>query len=534
MSAKRVANKGRTKPVPPAPISKLTRGERNIRWIERYLIVPEGKLVGTPVKMRGWQRVIILQIYDNPKGTRRAIISFGRKNGKTALAACLLLLHLVGPEARQNSQLLSAAQSKEQASLTFKLAMRMVRMSPELSMHVKVMDSVKELHCPEIGTEYKAISAEASTAYGKSPVFIIHDELGQVKGPYSELYEALETATGAQADPLSIIISTQAATDADLLSILIDDAMEESDPRTVLSLFTAPLHLDAFGRDAIMAANPAYGDFQNAVETDGMAADAKRMPAREPQFRNLILNQRTELNSPFLARSLWEATKAPPEPFGQRGVYIGLDLSEVNDLTAAVAISPRWCDTAKQSIWDVVPTFWLPEVGLLERSKRDRVPYLEWARQGLIQTTPGPSIEYEFVAQWMRYQFDEFQILGVGFDRWNWRHFKPWVQKAGFTSAEIDERFVEFGQGFQSMTPALRSLESDFLRTKIAHGDHPVLKMCAVNAVVQSDPAGNRKLAKNKSSGRIDGMVALAIARGVAGEADAQGDEYVSGGVIFL
>ena len=123
-------------------------------------------------------------------------------------------------------------------------------------------------------------------------MLLIHDELGQVRGPRSPLYEALETATGAQESPLSIVISTQAPTDADLLSVLIDDAQGGHDPHTVLSLHTAPAELDPFDEATIRLANPAFGTFLNAREVLAMAQDAKRMPAREAEYRNLILNQR--------------------------------------------------------------------------------------------------------------------------------------------------------------------------------------------------------------------------------------------------
>jgi phage terminase large subunit-like protein len=120
----------------------------------------------------------------------------------------------------------------------------------------------------------------------------------------------------------------------------------------------------------------------------------------------------------------------------------------------------------------------------------------------------------------LRGLFDQLNIKLVGFDRWNWRHFRPWLEKAGFSPAELDERFVEIGMGFQSMSPALRDLESDLLSAKIVHGDHPVLTMCAANAVVTADPAGNRKLDKKKARGRIDGMIALLMARAVAATED--------------
>jgi phage terminase large subunit-like protein len=163
----------------------------------------------------------------------------GRKNGKSALSAMMLLAHLAGPEALANSQIYSAAQSRDQASLVFALAAKMVRMSQDLNAMVTVRDSAKILFCHTHGTTYRALSADATTAYGLSPVFAIHDELGQVVGPRSELYDAIETAMGAHAEPLSVVISTQAPSDADLLLTLIDDAKTGADPKIKLFLHTS-------------------------------------------------------------------------------------------------------------------------------------------------------------------------------------------------------------------------------------------------------------------------------------------------------
>jgi phage terminase large subunit-like protein len=196
-------------------------------------------------------------IYDNEAGTRRAIISRGRKNAKTTECACILLLHHCGPEHRVNSQMYSCAQSRDQAAVLFSLAAKIIRLSPKLQSVIQIKDTAKELLCPALGTSYKALSAEVSTAYGLSPALTIFDELGQVRGPRSALYEALETATAAQADPLTVIISTQAPSDADLLSILIDDAEAGHGPTTVLRLNAAPEDMDAFDEDTIRLANPA-------------------------------------------------------------------------------------------------------------------------------------------------------------------------------------------------------------------------------------------------------------------------------------
>jgi phage terminase large subunit-like protein len=461
--------------------------------------------------LRPWQRTELLRIYDNPAGTRRAILSFGRKNGKTALAAFLLLLHLCGPEGFEhpNSQLFSAAQSRDQAALLFDLAAKIVRFSPALFDVVVIHQAVKELICPELGTVYRALSAEATTAFGLSPVFVVHDELGQVRGPRSRLYEALETATGAQASPLSIVISTQAPNDSDLLSILIDDGIAAHDPRVIVSLHCAPEELYPFGEEAIRLANPAFGDFLNSEETLAMARDAERMPSREAEFRNLILNQRVEASAPFVSRSVWMQCAEQPRPL-QGAVYGGLDLSSTADLTALVLIC-RY-----QNVWQVHPYFWLPDEGLETKSRNDRVPYDVWRDQGLLLTAPGRSVDYSYVAEFLRGLFDEYDIRQIAFDRWGFQHLKPWLKHAGFTDAMIERHFVEFGQGMQSMSPALRTLEGDLLNQRIAHGDHKVLSMCAANAVVQPDPAGNRKLAKNRGTGRMDGMQALAMARGIA------------------
>ena len=482
----------------------------NILWIEKHCVVPEGRNVGQKLVMAPFMRDDFEAIYDNPHGTRRAILTRGRKNAKTTEAALILLLHLCGPRAKPNSQLYSTAQSRDQAGVLFALAAKIVRMSPTLRNAVVIKETAKQLIFPGMGTVYRALSAEAATAFGLSPALVCHDELGQVRGPRSSLYEAMETATAAQEEPLSIVISTQAPTDNDLLSILIDDATAGHDPRTIVRMHTASPDLDPFSLEAIKAANPGFGIFMNQAEVLAMGEDARRMPSRQAEYENLVLNRRVEVSNPFVSSSVWKTCGGEVlDDFGRRPIYAGLDLAETNDLTALVLIAGH------EGAWHVKPTFWLPSNGLLERARTDRVPYDLWAKQGFLETTPGKSVEYEFVAERLRGLFDRYDVRQVAFDKWNFKHLRSWLEKAGFSDREL-ERFVEFGQGFQSMSPALRDLESDLLSGKIAHGNHPVLTMCAANAVVTMDPAGNRKLDKKKAHGRIDGMVALAMARAVA------------------
>ena len=506
-------------------MGELKRSARNIKWIEQYCRVPEGMHVGQRLKLRPFQKNLLRKIYDNPHGTRQAIVSFGRKNAKTTLAACLLLLHLTGPEARPNSRLNSAAQSRNQAALLFDLAAKMVRMSPDLNDVVLVRDSTKQLFCQELGTLYQALSAEAKTAYGLSPVFVVHDELGQVKGPRSELYEALETAMGAHRNPLSIVISTQAPTDADLLSVLIDDAVEGNDPRVVVALYAADLEISPFTVKAIRQANPAYGYFLSADEVKGQAAAAKRMPSRQAAYLNLVLNQRVERASPFIPHGVWMESSGPVADFSGLPVWGGLDLGEAsNDLTALVWVAP------KDGVWQVRPTFWLPEDALWEKARADGAPYDLWRQQGYLETTPGKTIEYGYLAAHLIKACNEMDVRKIAYDRWNFNQFKRALREAGFSEWQLEgdgALFEMFGQGYKSMSPAVRTLESDLLNEKVAHGGHPLLAWCNKNTKVLTDPAGNRKPVKRHETDRIDGIVALLMARSVAEHAAPEPEESI-------
>lgn len=488
---------------------RLKRSDRVIRWIETYCRIPEGDFVGQPVRLRPFQKKIIRTIYDTP--TRRAIITMGRKNAKTAIAAFLLLYHFVGPEAVVNSQLYSAAQSKDQASLIFELAAKIVRMSPDLYDVVGIRDNRKQLYCTDLGTVYSALSAEVTTSLGRSPVFVVHDELGQVPGARSKLYEALETAQGAHSNPLSIVISTQAETDSALLSILIDDAIQKLDPRTKLLMWSADELLDPFSLKALKQANPALGDFLSLQEVKQQANDAKRMPSKEASFRNLVLNQRINSVAPLIPKSVWQANgKVPDKDFRAAGLYAGLDLSSRLDLTALVYGAE--VDDGTFHCW---AEFFAPREGVHERALRDRVPYDQWAEEGFITLTPGASVDYDYVAHRLLELHAQFGFENIHFDRWRIDLLKKAIKDVQDEVAHgevIELPLNPHGQGFKDMSPAVEALVTRLAKKQIRHGMNPVLTWCAANAVAEEDPAGNQKLTKKKSTGRIDGIVALAMA----------------------
>lgn len=522
--------------------TRMDRGEKVIAFVEKYCMTPEGKHIGKPMLLRPFQRKWIMAVYSNPARTHTGVLSIARKNGKTALIAAILLAHLVGPEAVLNSQIVSGAMSKEQAAVVFELAVKMVELSPALVPLVKIFPSGKRLLGLRKNVLYRALAAEGKTAHGLSPILAIIDEMGQVVGPSDKFIAAIETAQGAYDDPLMLIISTQAPTDNDMLSQIIDAQEAAQDPRVVCHVYTAPMKLrdpvtgEETDQDVPLddeagqrAANPALGDFRSLEDVQRQCTKAINMPAFEPEYRNLILNQRVEAVAPFVPRSVWQANGAVPEPRARRRVYGGLDLSSVSDLTAAVLVD--------EDDGGVFPYFWLPEFGLAEKAKKDKVPYDVWARDGKLQTTPGKAIQYRHVARYLRRIFDDFEVILFGFDRYLMAFLKEWLSKEDpetgrplFSQEEID-KFVDFGQGTASMTPALRDLEVKLLNSQLKHGNHPVLNMCAANAKVVGD-SGARKFDKRTARGRIDGMVALAIAVGVMPQAvEAEGgtlDDYLN------
>ena len=328
--------------------------------------------------------------------------------------------------------------------------------------------------------------------------------MGQVRGPQSDFVDDITTSQGAHAEPLLIAISTQAASDADLLSIWIDDARQSNDPRIVCHLHAAPAGCELMDESAWKAANPALGVFRNRDDLREQLTQAQRMPSMENSARNLLLNQRVSTESPFVSPDVWKACGRPVQPF-DGPVWAGLDLSARTDLTALVIVGKV------DGVWQVQPHFWTPEQGIHDRSKRDRAPYDVWAKQGFLHTTAGATVDYEIVAQDMAAILAGLDVQAIAYDRWRIDLLKKELERVG-----CDLPLVPWGQGYKDMAPALDALEAELLNQRIAHGMHPALTMCAANAVVTKDPTGARKLDKSRATGRIDGMQALAMAIGVA------------------
>ena len=506
----------------------MKRSERIIRFIET-LLLPDGTQAGKPFILREWQKHIIREVYDpsDSKGmrlVRQAILSMGRKNGKTAFIAALCLCHLCGPEAVMNGQLYSMSIDREQAGILFNFAKAMVYMDEELNERLNVTESRKTLQDPISGSVYSVLSGEKKGKMGKSSSFIAFDELAEF-GTDRTLYDALLTSTAAHDEPMIWTFSTQSPDDKAVLSELIDygkkvNSGETKDETFKCFLYEVPEDDDLWEEENWYKANPALGDFRSLPEMRDFAKKARRMPSMSATFQNLYLNRRIDAAANFISSEVWKANGGDPDinVFYNHPCFGGLDLSGKNDLTSLV-----FCAQDDEKIIHTMPFFWTPKEGLRDREDSDGAPYRLWVEQGHIQAVPGKTIDYRYVAIKLGELHAKFNIIGIMFDRWRIDDLQRALQEVG-VEAYIDGKedpisgglkLVPHGQGFKDMNPAVEILEDFLIEEMIRHGKHPVLTMCAANVRIQSDPAGNRKFDKIKSTGRIDGMVSLAM--GVVG-----------------
>jgi len=491
----------------------LSRVEQVVAFLED-LEVTSGMHAGQKFRLRPWQREIIEGIYgpstdDGRRRVRQGLLSVPRKNGKSALVAGLAACHLCGPMVEQRGQIVSAAADRTQAAIIYAEMQAMIERHPALNERVTFKDFHKEAMDIPSGSTYRALSSDARKAHGLNISFAVCDEAAQWRG--RDLFDNISTSVGARAEPLIITISTRSADPNSFLEELVRyhenmrDGVLPPDPAFYGCVYSAPMDADPWDPAVWQACNPALGDFRSLEEFETAAEQARRIPAREPAFRLLYLNQPCDTAARFINRADWQACAGTVDATALRGrrCVLGLDLSETTDLTACTAYFP---DTG-----DVLAWFWCPEDGLEEAERRDQVPYRLWARQGFITPTPGRSVNHDYVVHTLGEIAASYRVEGCAFDRWHTKQLRRKLDDDG-----VKLELKDWGQGFKDMSPALSALERAVLERRLRHPSHPVLDWCVGNAVVVSDPAANRKIDKPKAIGRVDGCVALAMALGLA------------------
>lgn len=511
-----VAEKHSGKPRPNWRARGLSRAERVIRFVEG-LDITSGKDAGKRLKLRPWQREIIKELYaTNATGKRKvrqAVVSMARKNGKSALAAALALCHLVGPEAVQRGQVVSAASDRAQAALIFNELQAFALAHEEIVERLVFRIFNKTVEDTLTGSTFAALSADHRKAHGLSPVVAICDEVAQWPG--RELLDALRTGQGAHNEPLLLAISTRSPDPDNPLEELLRYGEEADDPHFASFVFSAPLDADPWDEQTWLAANPGLGDFRDIDDIRMQARQAQRLPSLESSFRAYILNQPVVADDRFIGPVDWDACAGTAEAVGP--CYGGLDLSSgANDLTA---FALYWPETGLLRCWA-----FLPKEVLDQKAHEDRADYRVWANLGHIIPTPGRAIDRAWLGAWIARQTAGLNLQAIASDRWGLADLEAVFDREGIVLP-----MAPHGTGYKDMAPAVTGFEAAVLDGKLKHGANPLLRWAIANVCIDTDPSGNRKPAKDRSRGRIDPAVAAIEAVSAASRTPAVADFSFTG-----
>jgi len=485
----------------------ITRAERVIRWCET-LTLTAGAYAGQKLRLRPWQKAILRQIYatdaDRRRPVRTAVISLGRKAGKSTLCAALALCHLLGPEAVPRGQVVSAAADRPQAGIIFNELRAFALANPEIAARVIFRDFAKTAEDTITGSTFSALSADHRKAHGLSPTVAICDEVAQWRG--RELLDALRTGQGAHAEPLLLAISTRSPDPDNPLEELLRYAGQVADGTIEDASFTsavysAPAEADPWAESTWHLANPDM-DAHRLADIRVQAAQAQRLPSLESSFRAFALNMPVAPDDRFISPADWDACSGTAEARGR--CFGGLDLaSGAADLTAFALF---WPDTGLAKVWA-----FLPEQAIDVKQREDSAPYRQWQAQGLVLTIPGRAIDRAWLLTWIAQTVEGLELAGIASDRWGLADVQAVMDREGLALP-----LRPHGAGYKDMSPALTAFEGLVLEAKLAHGGNPLLRWAVSNAAIDTDPAGNRKLDKARAHGRIDPLVALVQAVGLA------------------
>jgi phage terminase large subunit-like protein len=417
----------------------------------------------------------------------------------------------------EGAEVIVAAGDRSQASILHDAAKQLLESCPALARKAKVYRN--SIVVPSRNAKMLCISSEAGTKHGYNPSCALIDEYHVF--PDRELVDVLETGMGARKQPLTIYITT-AGTDMQgpcykdwkRAEKIRDGALV--DPTFLPCIFAADPADDPFDEATWKKANPNYGVTLKPEYFHQFSAKAQQSPSDETVFRTLHLNQWMSSTTKWLKAGAFENCAEQPRPGGERMCYCGIDLASTFDTTAFVAI---WPDD--DGTYDIYAHFFIPEENAAKRAKEDRVPYLEWAKAGFVTLTEGDVTDYDVVRDHVLAFCEKNAVRGVAIDRYNATHLTTQLDNEGVV-------MKPFGQGFVSMNAPTKLLETLVIQGRLRHGGNPVLQWQASNVQVKTDDAGNVKPTKKNSSstGRIDGMVALIMALGIAsGEARNEPDE---------
>lgn len=496
----------------------------------------KGRWAGKPFKLLPWQEQIVRDIFGTVKadGKRQfttAYIEIPKKNGKSELAAAIAL-YLLFADGEAAPEVYGAAADRAQAAIVFDVANQMVKMTPALAKRSKSLGANKRIVSSFNNGYYQVLSAEVGTKHGLNVSGLVLDEVHAQ--PNRKLYDVLTKGSGdAREQPLYFLITTAGN---DMNSICYElhqkalDIIEgrKVDPTFYPVIYGASESEDWTSKEVWMKANPSLGETIAVEKVRAACESAKQNPAEENSFRQLRLNQWVKQAVRWMPMDKWDACSfvVNEDDLEGRVCYGGLDLSSTTDITAFVLVFPPMDEEDK---YYVLPYFWIPEDNVGLRVRRDHVPYDLWERQGRLMTTEGNVVHYGYIEKFIERLNERFNIREIAYDRWGAVQMVQNLEGMGFT-------VVPFGQGFKDMNPPTKELMKLTLEKRIAHGGHPVLRWMMDNIFIKTDPAGNIKPDKEKSTEKIDGVVAtiMALDRAIRCGLDNGESVYDERGILLL
>lgn len=515
-------------------------GAKVIDFFQQKLAHVKGKKTGTAFILEPWEKAIIANLFGwkhKETGLRRyrkTLIFVPKKNGKTPLAAAIVA-YLLFEDYEPGAEIYGAATEYKQASLVFSWVWGMRNQEDDLRERSKVFKGQsKAIEVGEPGDlsygVYRVISGESDSVEGFNTHAVVVDELHKQKT--RELTDNLETSTAARQQPLIIYITTSdfereesiCNETQDYAEKVRDPKSEINDPTFLPVIYKAEKEDDWTSPEIWKKANPNLGISVSYEHIERECKRAQQTPTFENTFKRLHLNIRTQQNIRWIVLEDWDKCASPAEEGELAGLpcYAGLDMSTSKDITAFVMVFRH------EGLIKVVPRFWIPSANAKKREERDRVPYLVWARQGLIKMTEGNVVDYDVVRADINALGKIYNIREIGIDRWNATQITTQLGGDGF-------EVVPFGQGFASMSAPSKELEKLVLEERLAHGGNPILRWMASVVAVEIDAAGNIKPSKKESSERIDGIVGLIMAIGqMIAQPEPKPSIYETRGVLSL
>lgn len=471
----------------------------------------KGEWAGRPLSLSPFQLFVVGSLFgwQNNAGLRRyrqAFVELCRGQGKSTLAAAIAILGgFFDGEAGAESY--CVATKRDQAKIVFETVRRMVLASPSLRKRLGVQ--LYNIHDLKTASKLEPLGADADTLDGLRPQVVIADEIHAHRS--SAVVDVMLTGMGTRRQPMLFEITTAGVGRENVwwkhreYSEKVLRGLVEDDTWFAF-IACADAGDDWTLEDTWRKANPNYGVSVKPEYIKAQCRKAQAMPSFQNAFRRLHCGQLVEQAERWIDMRVWDACAGPVDEEELRGrpSYWGLDLASTRDTTALVGVFP---DDAGG--YDVVSRFFVPLDGARQRAERDRAPYPEWIDAGHMVGTEGNVTDYDVVREHIKELADKFDIRAIAYDRWNATQLITQLQNDG---AEC----VPFGQGYKDMSPAAKALEVALLSGNIRHGGHPVLSWQANNVAIERDAADNIKPSKDKSTERIDGIVALCMALGEA------------------